>query len=183
MKHALVIGGTGMLSDVSLWLVNKGYHVSVIGRDHNRMDRLIRNSKNESLITPILVDYKLDIELKEQLRSSIKKNGQFEIVVAWIHSGGENVLDILAKETSSNNAPWKLFHVLGSRANLDQVEKNVPLNENCQYHQIQLGFVIEGEGSRWLTNEEISNGVIESIKKDRPRHLIGVLEPASMRPL
>lgn len=31
MKHALVIGGSGMLAKVSLWLAENGYTVSVIG--------------------------------------------------------------------------------------------------------------------------------------------------------
>ncbi len=34
--HALVIGGTGMLADVSLWLVREGYYVSVIARRYAR---------------------------------------------------------------------------------------------------------------------------------------------------
>lgn len=33
MKHALVVGGTGMLADVSIWLVNQGYQVSIIARN------------------------------------------------------------------------------------------------------------------------------------------------------
>ena len=33
MKHVLVVGGSGMLADVSLWLNNQGYHVSVIARN------------------------------------------------------------------------------------------------------------------------------------------------------
>ena len=40
MAHALVIGGTGMLADTSCWLVNDGYHVSVIGRSVHRMEDL-----------------------------------------------------------------------------------------------------------------------------------------------
>ncbi len=35
MAHALVIGGTGMLADTTLWLVKNGYDVSVIGRNAN----------------------------------------------------------------------------------------------------------------------------------------------------
>ena len=45
MAHALVIGGTGMLADTSLWLVNNGYHVSVIGRSAHRMEDLRNRTK------------------------------------------------------------------------------------------------------------------------------------------
>ena len=39
--YALVIGGTGMLTDVSLWLVREGYHISIVARNRERMERLI----------------------------------------------------------------------------------------------------------------------------------------------
>ena len=183
MNHALVIGGTGMLAKVSLWLVNEGYHVSVIGRNTHKMKELIGLSKDEFLITPILVDYRMDEELREQLKLSVKKNGQFDIVVAWVHSIGKNVLNEISQGFSGTDYPWRLFHVLGSQSNLETVKKQVIKDKNCLYSQVQLGFIIEGQTSRWLTNEEISNGVIKSIKEDKLVNLIGVLEPAIMRPL
>ncbi|GIP63125.1 hypothetical protein J32TS6_16800 [Virgibacillus pantothenticus] len=44
MEHALIIGGTGMLSRVSLWLLEKGYHVSIIARNAGRMQRLMKKT-------------------------------------------------------------------------------------------------------------------------------------------
>lgn len=78
MAHALVIGGTGMLADTTLWLVKNGYDVSVIGRNANRMECFISKSSNPSRGTPILVDY-LDIALlKEKLEETIAHNGPIE---------------------------------------------------------------------------------------------------------
>ncbi|MEI3614974.1 hypothetical protein [Pseudogracilibacillus sp. SO30301A] len=68
MKHALVIGGTGMLSGVSLWLLDQGYHVSVIARNANRMKNLIEKTNLKCNITPILVDYTKDDELHSKYR-------------------------------------------------------------------------------------------------------------------
>ena len=51
MKHALVIGGTGMLSKVPLWLAANGYHVSVIGRNQEKMHRLLSKDEQPSRIT------------------------------------------------------------------------------------------------------------------------------------
>jgi NAD(P)-dependent dehydrogenase (short-subunit alcohol dehydrogenase family) len=182
MKHALVIGGTGMLSKVTLWFVKEGYHVSVIGRNPKRMEQLISDAKDESLVTPLLVDYRLDDELKNQIKMAIKKNGEIDIVVAWIHSVGKNVLNIISEEISRSNHYWKLFHILGSSSNLEDVRKKINLSVNCLYRQVQLGFIIEGTTSRWLTHEEISKGIIDSIKNDKVTNLIGVLEPWHMRP-
>ncbi|WP_343781482.1 hypothetical protein [Virgibacillus salarius] len=51
---------------------------------------------------------------------------------------------------------------------------------NCQYRQIQLGFKVVSNYSRWLTNQEISQGVIEGIQKERNTmlHIVGQVEPS-----
>ena len=36
MEHALVIGGTGMLAKVAIYLAEKDYHVSVVGRNYEK---------------------------------------------------------------------------------------------------------------------------------------------------
>ncbi|MGE7692574.1 hypothetical protein ACQKNC_00445 [Lysinibacillus sp. NPDC094177] len=43
MKNWLVIGGTGMLKDVSIWLLQQENHVTVIGRQQKKMQSLIND--------------------------------------------------------------------------------------------------------------------------------------------
>lgn len=43
--------------------------------------------------------------------------------------------------------------------------------------KIILGFIVEGKTSRWLTNDEISSGVIDAVKKDSLEYIIGTLTP------
>lgn len=184
MPHALVVGGTGMLSNTSLWLASKGYHVSVIGRNANRMESLIRKSIDKSLITPILVDYSDESQLKRKLRHVIDQNGPIELVVSWIHSYSDSALGIITKEISNwSEGAWTLFHVLGSSRNLSEIKREITLPDSCRYRQVQLGFIIENHHSRWLTNEEISQGVIDSIKNDKIINTIGTIEPWERRPL
>lgn len=71
---------------------------------------------------------------------------------------------------------------LGSRANLTEVKGQIDKLDALQYHQVQLGFKIEDSHSRWLTNEEISQGVIDSIQHDRLLHTVGTMEPWEKRP-
>ncbi|WP_160314251.1 hypothetical protein [Bacillus sp. 522_BSPC] len=52
----------------------------------------------------------------------------------------------------------------------------------CSYYQVQLGFVTEGSRSRWLTNKEISDGIIEAIKKKKKILTIGQIEPWDKHP-
>lgn len=82
MKHALVIGGTGMLSGVSLWLVDQGYHVSIIARNENRMDSLTEKIDVDRHITPLLIDYTNHDELQKKVHETIHKNGAINRVIA-----------------------------------------------------------------------------------------------------
>ena len=52
----------------------------------------------------------------------------------------------------------------------------------CLYRQIILGFVLEGNTSRWHTNKEIAAGVNRAIQADEERFVVGTLEPWEMRP-
>lgn len=174
-----MIGGTGMLSDVSLWLAGEGYHVSVVGRDAVRMQRLTARNGN---ICPVLVDYKDDVRLATELERTVERFGAVELSVAWIHSDAPRALDYVVSAVGEQNGEWSLFHVLGSRADLRDVKKSVHIPAGCSYHQVQLGFVLEGDGSRWLRNEEIAAGVIEAISSGNVVSQVGVLEPFGMRP-
>ncbi|WEG14772.1 short-chain dehydrogenase [Pullulanibacillus sp. KACC 23026] len=180
MNHALVIGGTGMLADVSLWLVDQGYHVSVIGRSLNKMEKLLQRESEH--LSPLLVDYRDSKELHQKINETIQENGPINLVVAWIHSNAPNALSIISEELSLIGIEWKLFHIVGSKAALEQIKQPTKIYKNGHYYQVQLGFVLEGNHSRWLTNEEIASGVKDAIKEEKPVYTVGVLEPHERRP-
>lgn len=182
MKHALVIGGTGMLSNVCLWLLENNYKVSVIGRNSNKMEKLIQNSIHSSRIIPILVDYEDDKELGTEIKRVIEEHGSFDLIVAWIHSPAKNALPTICEIVGQTSVKWQLYHILGSSQNLKELKKNISLDDNCTYHQIQLGFILESSYSRWLSNNEISEGVIEAISQEKERHIVGQIEPWDKRP-
>ncbi|RKQ32732.1 SDR family NAD(P)-dependent oxidoreductase [Oceanobacillus halophilus] len=181
MKHVLVIGGTGMLSDVCLWLVNQNYQVSVIGRNPEKMQRLVNSTTVSSQLTPVLVDYTNYEALKQNLLQIQEQNGPFDMVVAWIHG-----TDLSIWQTLFHSIPMSknsiLYHVNGSRTNLEKVKRKLNVPKNISYHQIKLGFIVENAQSRWLTHEEISNGIIQAIEGNNHKKIIGVLEPWDKRP-
>ncbi|MDQ0158312.1 hypothetical protein J2S77_000262 [Alkalibacillus salilacus] len=181
MKHALVVGGTGMLADLTIWLVKNGYHVSVIARDNSKMENLMKRTGKHN-ITPVLVDYREDKDLRYKLKEVYQINGKIDLIVAWVHSNAESVLEIIADELTNTIYYWDLFHVLGSSTDLEDLKKTINIHENCIYHTIQLGFILEENHSRWLTNKEISEGVIEAIKNNKSNHVVGVIEPWECRP-
>ncbi|OCA88508.1 hypothetical protein A8F94_24450 [Bacillus sp. FJAT-27225] len=171
-----------MLSRVSLWLIDNGYHVSIIARNAERMNQLLQETSSDSHITPLIVDYRNNDELKEKINRTIKQNGDIDMVVAWIHSIAENALRIITNEVSKGNNGWELFHILGSGSNLDEIQKKTAAPYSYVYYQVQLGFISEGAHSRWLTNNEISDGVIEAIQKRKKVLTIGQIEPWEKRP-
>lgn len=179
MKHALVIGGTGMLAKASVWLSENGYHVSVIGRNPEKMQQLV--GQTPAQLSPILVDYTLTSQLAQQISAIQQKNGPIQLVIAWVHSTGPLVIPSLLRMLLAHQ-PVAFFHVNGSNSNLKDIKAKTAPPHHILYHQIQLGFKIENGISRWLTHDEISQGVIEAVQSGKAESVIGTTEPRDKRP-
>lgn len=80
--HALVIGGTGMLKKVSMWLCEQGFHVSIIGRDEVKLEHVKRASSAPENITCLPLDYYNNDDVKIAIKGTIEKNGPITLVVA-----------------------------------------------------------------------------------------------------
>lgn len=213
-QHVLVVGGSGMLAEAVDWLLSQGYHVSVIGRNRGRLERLRKMSPDPKRLLPLPLDYRDDHVLRQEVRRCQQHFGPIDMVVAWIHSVAPRALDVIVDEILAfreealgrgdvlpapagspvhpgssgpqrSPDPLKIYHVLGSASNLEAIKKSaaVASRPDCDYRQVQLGFVIEDDGrSRWLTNREISDGVIRAIREDRETTVVGTLEPWDRRP-
>ena len=105
----------------------------------------------------------------------------FALIFAIINvmtAKGFNMTSDLQKET-----PWKLIEVKGSSSHLSNIQTTGQyVQENCHVKIVQLGFVLDGCTSRWLTHKEISNGVIQAIKSENNKTIVGTLEPWDRRP-
>ncbi|MBU9713692.1 short-chain dehydrogenase [Evansella tamaricis] len=181
-SHVLVVGGTGMLARTSLWLVEQGYHVSIIARNKPKMEVLLKKASNPENITPIYIDYKDNKLLEMKLKESMIRNGDISLAVVWIHSVAKEAIHTIIHVVSQSRRNWNLYHVLGSSTNLAQLKENLKVPYHCTYHQIKLGFQLENTYSRWLTHEEISQGVIDTIRNGKLDHIVGVIEPWEKRP-
>ncbi|SEB10110.1 hypothetical protein SAMN05421743_11696 [Thalassobacillus cyri] len=182
MKHGLVVGGTGMLAKTTIWLADNGYHVSVLARNQRKTDKLLEQSRHREQLTPVLVDYNNHEVWKQRLRENFERNGNPRLVVAWIHSDAEKARKIIIQEVSKTSIPFDLYIILGSSSNREVVRQNTAVPEHCTLHIVQLGFVVENNGSRWLTHDDIAGGVIEAIKHEKIEHIVGALEPWNLRP-
>jgi hypothetical protein len=53
---------------------------------------------------------------------------------------------------------------------------------DCGLRQVILGFRVEGGRSRWLTDAEISEGVLQAVRTDADLAIVGQVEPWPARP-
>ncbi|KGR85525.1 short-chain dehydrogenase [Lysinibacillus odysseyi] len=179
MSHALIIGGSGMLKGTSIWLASRYDYVTVIGRSKKKMDSLINQCNN---IKPLYLDYHDTNNLKVEIEEQIRKLGHIDLIVAWIHSTAPTALFTIINTVSKQHNNWSLVHILGSSSNLETIKKNISVPENCSYSQVQLGFIRENNQARWLTNTEISFGVIKAISQKEANYIVGTIEPWEQRP-
>ncbi|MFC7392257.1 short-chain dehydrogenase [Scopulibacillus cellulosilyticus] len=184
MGHDLIVGGTGMLKQVSVWLASQGRKVTIIGRNQEKFKKIQNSAANPENLYFLNVDYYDINPFTDHLIKTIKKHGPFDRAVVWMRSSAkeslQKLVDILSSTTEHQ---WSLFHVLGSSASRPLSNRQPECPVNVDYHQVILGFEIQNNGeSRWLTHDEISNGVIHAMKNKDRTSIIGQVEPWSMRP-
>ncbi|PYZ96502.1 short-chain dehydrogenase [Alteribacter lacisalsi] len=183
MKHAIVIGGTGMLQEASAWLNRQGYQLSVVARNEARLASLGRILEDPEAYTPVSLDYKNTEVLREAVRNLQKKHSPADLIVAWIHSTAPGALRAVIREVDQQqSSDWRLIHVLGSSTSLEAIRQKIDVPASCAYQQVQLGFVRENSRSRWLTHREISQAVIGSMGSNNAVTVVGILEPWEERP-
>ncbi|WJY28301.1 short-chain dehydrogenase [Sporosarcina trichiuri] len=182
MKHALVVGGTGMLAGVSRQLAADGYHVSVLARNAAPMDALLDSLEESEQVTPLLADYRDSSGLRDKTIETIQRNGPIDMAVAWIHSDAAEALPLLIRTISKTPGPWKLFQVISSGTDAEALRRDLDVPADCRYSQIQLGSIRENGVSRWLTHQEISQGVLKAIAHKAELTTIGQLGPREDRP-
>lgn len=191
MSHILVVGGTGMLCDVCRHLCKSVNTVTVIARNKERLNRLVSDTKKMvGLINPLSLDYADYEQLIDDLKKSIFTNGPIKLAICWINtSKAPEAATIIAETIHKQNKHTKCkYYQLLSSATADpshvkiDISKNFNSFDNIDFRTILLGFVTEGETSRWLTDKEICSGVIEAIDNDARNSIIGAAEPWNKRP-
>jgi hypothetical protein len=176
--HALVVGGTGMLREAVLALAGT-HEVTVVARGAAPLESLRAASAS---VHPVRADYGECGAFERALDGAVAARGPFALAVAWIHSDAPG-----APLTAARRVRGRFFHVLGSAA-ADPARPEPSRRSRFEalpglsYHEVILGFVVEGGRSRWLTDAEISRGVLDAVAAGRPRTVVGVVEPWSARP-
>ena len=172
--HILVVGGTGMLSGL----------VKALAEDGGRLSLLSRHASSMAGEDGFDCDYHDPEAFVAALATAVRRSGPIDLAIAWFHT-----LKIAAPRLLAEQVNGRLFQVLGS-ATADpghpdrlgraaSVAADLP---DCRLRQVALGFKVVEGGARWLTNAEISQGVLEAVSADRAVTIIGQVDPWAARP-
>lgn len=182
MAHVLIVGGTGLLKRVSLFLAQHSNTVSVIARHRESLDQLASEAGELSdRINPIELDYQNIKQLQKQLKASVRKHGPIMLAVTWVHEDAPETRDTIAGFLNRTSPVCRYFHVQGSTTDpqpiADAYKNMLARYQKVLYRRIILGFEVEKGFTRWLTEEEVGNGVIEAIRSDSREAVIGFPDP------
>jgi uncharacterized protein YbjT (DUF2867 family) len=173
--HILVVGGTGMLS---------GLVEALAGGDGGRLSLLSRHASSAAGEDGFDCDYYDAEAFAAALEQALERSGSIDLAIAWFHS-----LKIAAPRLLAEQVNGRLFQVLGSATadpgHPDRLARAASVAEGlpaCNVRQVVLGFKLARGHARWLTNAEISQGVLEAVNTDRALTIIGQVEPWSARP-
>ncbi|WP_456271993.1 hypothetical protein [Bacillus sp. AK031] len=181
MKKTLVISGTGMLGGVVEYLVKKGGQVTVLARSKDKFYRMLeRQQLSQEAVSFISADYFNKGALIQVLNEHIKRNGSFDQAVIWMRSNAAESFDAIVGILSNQRNGIEVFRVNGSSASRSSLPSNQ--YQSLNMHHIILGFKIENGESRWLTDSEISEGVVSALRTRVPVSITGVTEPWEERP-
>jgi hypothetical protein len=188
--HALVVGASGMLAGVVLHLAGEGHRVSAVARRPAPLEALVRRAgEMGGGVRALPLDYRDGPALRDALDRASGEWGPIRLAVCWIHSVAPEAAWTVAQvmEGDGGEGRPRLLHLLGSagddprrpRPELDRRRARFP---GVDYQQVILGYTVEDGRSRWLTDEEIVDGVVRAIRRPEARTVIGTLEPWSGRP-
>lgn len=163
VRRALVLGGTGMLAGCTAALVADGWHVVTPSRRHAPIpaDLPVHAGDPPRRALWVATDWSDPVELAERCAAAL--GGSAELLVAWVQ--GEQRPAVL-KAVGPLLAPdAAVVEVHGSAAADPVTGCPEPVLAEHPTQQVVLGLKIEGDTTRWLNHNEISDGVLEAVRR------------------
>jgi hypothetical protein len=164
MTYVIIIGGTGMLSCASRKITSQVDDVLLIARNPGKLAIDI-NAR------PLQLDWKVKPTTEASI-GLLKSEPKADILISWIHDDGlwclQQFEDLLVKGGRS-------IRVHGSAAGdpSEGVKTDPPpIRNDIQRQNIVLGWKEENGRRRWLTDDEISEGVITAFKNPKLTSMI-----------
>lgn len=174
-RRALVLGGTGMLAGVAAALLDDGWRVVLPSR---RRPSLPVTNGHVHAAHWVKADWTLPTVLADAAHEAL--GGPADLLVAWVHREVRAgvlraVAPLLAPE-----AP--VVEVHGSASANPVGGCPDPVLPGHPTQQVVLGYVRHAGRTRWLTHQEISAGVLDTVHRaldGKPPHVhqVGEFRP------
>ena len=195
-RHALVVGGTGMLRDACLRLAGDGWAVSMIARSREDLESMASQAARErerrragGIIHPLPLDYRDSSALCAAIRDATARLGPVALIVAWIHSIAPEAPRLIAETVAESSTAFRFINVVGSEAAEPSRSERGPEPwvssiAGMRYQRVILGFMFQRNGqTRWLTDDEICGGIQRAIEcEEQNETVVGVIEPWDRHP-
>lgn len=151
--RVLVIGGTGMLAGAVRHIARSAASLTLIARAPDRLAAEIGAHA-------VAMDWN-DRASVAQALATVRGGGRAEVMISWIHSPG---LWCLSAFEELLRAGARSIRVHGSAAGDPRrgIRTDPAPPPHVVRQDVVLGWVNAAQGRRWLTDEEISRGVIEA---------------------
>ncbi|MCP1726589.1 hypothetical protein J2T60_000554 [Natronospira proteinivora] len=179
-RHTLSIGGTGMLRFASLKLASCSARFTSVARTRSSLSRLDDALGNCSTRHHQLqLNWSHSDDFLAQIEKHASNTELPDLVVAWIHD--DQLTLRLAQNLAEMGMVSYFFHIIGSATVNPEKIAGTLLDAfdpppNLAYHQVILGAQDTGYRSRWLTDQEISEGVLEAIRRMDAQFVVGTLD-------
>ena len=163
MKRALVVGGTGMLSGAVAELVRDGWHVVVPSRRYAPIPLDLPEPAGDDDRQALWVEADWAAPASFAERAERALGGRADLLVAWVHDAYREA--VLAAITPLLKLEAAVVEVRGSAAAQPHVGEPEPSLPTHDTQLVVLGFVRDGDSTRWLTHREISEGVLDAVRR------------------
>ena len=166
-----------MLRAVAVAIASRSRLVTSVARTRRSLDALdaaLPAGAGRHLL--LALDWSRPDEYLERIEKHLRAVGRPDLVVAWIHSD-HLALDLVGRLEAAG-AECDVFHVVGSAHDdplrlADTLRAEVGPLAAVRYHQVVLGARRVARGRRWLSDEEITDGVLDAVARGAATSVIG----------
>lgn len=131
-----------------------------------------------SKVTFYSADYGLLHDFKEQVNQAVMEQGDITLCITWMRSNALPSFRWIQAFLLKQQTTGVLYEIKGSSASKESFKAS---KISYSFRRITLGFELNQGHSRWLTNDEISDGVLEAIQLQKTIYTIGQTEPWEKR--
>jgi hypothetical protein len=163
IRRALVIGGTGMLAGCAAALVADGWHVVLPSRRYSPIAAEFDDTEPNGERKALWVEASWEEPALLASKAQRALGGKADLLVAWVHGRVRPSVLRAVAPLLADGAP--VVEVHGSSSARPVGGCPDPLLDGHPTQQVVLGFVRYAGRTRWLTHQEVSDGVLDAVRR------------------